>query len=95
MIWFVLTFQVTKSWKKLNVPGETPAKRYGHTAVVYNGRMYVYVRMAALNLFTYSRYGGYDDFGMRCNDLWEYSFGNLVSMRLLTHIHQKENGGHV
>ena len=36
-------------------------KRYGHSAVIYNESMYIF--------------GGYDDFGLSCNDLWEFNFG--------------------
>lgn len=38
--------------------GKVPTKRYGHSMVVYNRRLYVF--------------GGYDDFGYKSNELWEY-----------------------
>ncbi|ELR16677.1 BTB/POZ domain containing protein [Acanthamoeba castellanii str. Neff] len=40
--------------------GSPPSKRYGHVAAVYNERMYIF--------------GGYDDFGLKCNDLHEFDF---------------------
>jgi len=39
--------------------------RYGHIAAVYNERMYIF--------------GGYDDFGLKCNDLYEFDFSIYCS----------------
>ena len=39
--------------------------RYGHVAAVYNERMYIF--------------GGYDDFGLKCNDLHEFDFSTTLS----------------
>ena len=44
-------------WKKMET-NEGPSRRYGHTAVEWSGEIYIY--------------GGFDDFGLRCNDLWKY-----------------------
>jgi len=36
-----------------------PSKRYGHIAVVHEEQMIVF--------------GGYDDFGLKCNDMYEFN----------------------
>ena len=51
----------TLEWTEIIAKGQKISKRYGHSAVVYNDSMYVF--------------GGYDDFGLTCNDLWEFKFG--------------------
>lgn len=52
----------TKTWTQQEYhSGKPPSKRYGHSAVVYSGCMYVF--------------GGYDDFGYKSNELFEYRFG--------------------
>jgi hypothetical protein len=53
----------TLKWTEIQAKGSQPTKRYGHTAVVYQGAMYVF--------------GGYDAFGLACNDLWHFNFGAL------------------
>lgn len=51
----------TKEWTEIIPQGkERISRRYGHSAVIYNDSMYIV--------------GGYDDFGLTCNDLWEFSF---------------------
>jgi len=45
-----------------NISGKPPTKRYGHSAVVYNSNMYVY--------------GGYDDFGYKSNEIFEFRLGS-------------------
>ena len=56
-----LFFIETKEWREIVPNGdERISRRYGHSAVVYNDSMYIM--------------GGYDDFGLKCNDLWEFSF---------------------
>jgi hypothetical protein len=53
----------TMKWQEVLGEGR-PNKRYGHSAVVYRGSMYIF--------------GGYDDFGLKCNDLWQLDFGTSV-----------------
>jgi len=49
----------TLKWKKIETKGSTPSPRYGHSAVIYNNKMYVF--------------GGYDNEGGKCNDLYVLS----------------------
>jgi len=42
----------------MEVDGTIPSRRYGHSMVVHNRCFYVY--------------GGYDDFGYKCNDMYEF-----------------------
>ncbi len=44
--------------------GAVPSPRYGHTAVIYGDSMFVY--------------GGYDQMGFACNDLYELSLATLT-----------------
>ena len=55
--------------------GQKISKRYGHSAVVYNDSMYVF--------------GGYDDFGLTCNDLWEFNFGMACILPLTNCLKKK------
>lgn len=51
------------AWERIEAPAvgvETPSKRYGHSVVQWRGDLYVF--------------GGFDDFGLRCNDLWRYEW---------------------
>lgn len=57
-------------WEKVDAEGQIPSKRYGHTAVVHQDCMYIY--------------GGYDDFGLKCNDIYCFDFDSLIWMRLKT-----------
>ena len=52
-------------------------KRYGHTAVICNDSMFVF--------------GGYDDFGLKCNDLWEFNFSKTDSWNLKNLFFWKKN----
>jgi len=49
-------------------PSQTPTPRAGHSAVVYDRHMYVF--------------GGYDKFGMSCNDLYQLNFGLFSSQSI-------------
>ncbi len=55
---FVLNLDTLK-WKKVDTKGSTPSARYGHSAVIYNNKMYVFA--------------GYDNEGGKCNDLYVLS----------------------
>ncbi len=52
----------TRKWRKIEpenaTPENTPSRRYGHSVVELNGDVLVF--------------GGFDDFGLRCNDLWRF-----------------------
>jgi hypothetical protein len=48
---------VSRKWKKLEC-GNAPSRRYGHSVVEVNGDILVF--------------GGFDDFGLRCNDMWSF-----------------------
>lgn len=49
----------TWTWEDLEKSeGQLPSRRYGHTMSIHNRNIFVF--------------GGYDDFGYRCNDLYEY-----------------------
>jgi hypothetical protein len=64
-------FSDTMTWSQEdNVSGKPPSKRYGHSAVVYNKCMYIY--------------GGYDDFGYKSNELYEYRLGMSLPHSCLT-----------
>lgn len=49
----------TLKWKKVDTKGSTPSARYGHSAVIYKNNMFVF--------------GGYDNEGGKCNDLYMLS----------------------
>ena len=59
----------TMTWQEI-FGDVRPNKRYGHSAVVYRGSMYIF--------------GGYDDFGLKCNDLWQLDFGTCESQLSLS-----------
>lgn len=47
-------------WHRLPpVTGPAPSRRYGHTVVEFGGDLYLF--------------GGFDDMGLTCNDVWRYS----------------------
>jgi hypothetical protein len=48
----------TRRWERIEPLNSAPSRRYGHSAVEWGGDVYVY--------------GGFDDFGLRCNDLWKF-----------------------
>lgn len=50
---------MTKSWAVIQAQGQVPGPRWGHTAVVFQGGMYVF--------------GGYSD--AFHNELFKYEFG--------------------
>ena len=59
----VWEYQVSsRLWRRAPVPADgaasLPSRRYGHSAVSWGGDVYVF--------------GGFDDFGLRCNDIWRY-----------------------
>ena len=47
-----------RRWERIESHNSAPSRRYGHAAVEWGGDVYVY--------------GGFDDFGLRCNDLWKF-----------------------
>ncbi len=47
-----------RRWDKIDSENSAPSRRYGHTVVEWGGDIYVF--------------GGFDDFGLRCNDLWRF-----------------------
>jgi hypothetical protein len=59
-------------WKKIESKTEPPSRRYGHTVVEWSGDIYIY--------------GGFDDFGLRCNDLWKYKC-ELNTWTPVIHLH--------
>ena len=48
------------AWTKAEFASDSPvpSRRFGHAVVEYNGDVYIY--------------GGFDDFGLTCNDVWRY-----------------------
>jgi hypothetical protein len=49
---------VACKWTKIESGNDPPSRRYGHSVVEWNGDVFVF--------------GGFDDFGLRCNDLWKF-----------------------
>ncbi len=85
---FILTLHTaeTNTWTQQEYhSGKPPSKRYGHSAVVYSNCMYVF--------------GGYDDFGYKSNELYEYRFGKttfkhtIVIVKLTVHRVQTVTSG--
>ena len=60
---YTLNFETLEWTEIIPVSKDKITKRYGHTAVVCNDSMFVF--------------GGYDDFGLKCNDLWEFNFSKF------------------
>eukprot|EP01102_Stenamoeba_stenopodia_P022805 TRINITY_DN963_c0_g1_i3.p1 TRINITY_DN963_c0_g1~~TRINITY_DN963_c0_g1_i3.p1 ORF type:complete len:658 (-),score=154.57 TRINITY_DN963_c0_g1_i3:105-2078(-) len=60
----------THRWKKVSVHREQPSKRYGHSAVLFEGGMYIF--------------GGYDTDGLACSDLWRFDLGQLSWSKVTT-----------
>lgn len=46
-------------WERVDCK-DGPSRRYGHSVVEWSDDIYVY--------------GGFDDFGLRCNDVWRYNW---------------------
>lgn len=59
-----------RRWECVEERGEAPTPRYGHCAVLYQACMYIF--------------GGYDDFGLKCNDLYKFNFRTATWTKMNT-----------
>jgi len=54
----------SNTWTKIDTKGKQPSGRYGHSAVIYSGKMYIW--------------GGYDNSSMTANDMYTLDFDTFT-----------------
>lgn len=56
---FFLPHLASRKWKEVGISGDRPSPRWGHSAVTYNHKMYIF--------------GGFSE--NYTNELWQFDFG--------------------